>query len=120
MRVAIVEKSAAVREAIAALLRGRFSLVEVTSFAELLGCGEPVDVVVADFAACAEPCRRDLEALRRRWPGVRLVVATPGDEQEYGRAAASLAADECVPKPRLGLVLPQVLDRLGKSLATAR
>ncbi len=120
MRVAIVEKSVAVREAIAALLRGRAHLVEAASFAELLGLPEPVDVVVADFAACVEPCRRDLEALRRKWPALRLVVATPGDEGEYGKAAAAFHADDWVPKPRLGLLLPEVLDRLGKSLARAR
>ncbi len=120
MRVAIVERSEAVREAIAAVLRGRATLVQAASFAELLALREAVDVVVADFAACTEPCGMDLEALRRRWPGVRLVVATPGDEGEYGRAAAAFAADEWVPKPRLGVLLPQVLERIGRSLATAR
>jgi hypothetical protein len=70
--------------------------------------------------ACAGACRGEVEALRRRWPGVQLVVATPGDEAEYAAAAAALAADGWVPKPRLGLLLPQVLARLGKSLATAR
>ncbi|MDR7391864.1 MAG: hypothetical protein QN182_07295 [Armatimonadota bacterium] len=120
MRVAIVEKSTAVREAIAALLRGRANLVEATSFAELLALPDPVDIVVADFAACAEACRRDLEALRDKWPALRLVVATPGDEGEYGQAAAAFHADDWIPKPRLGLLLPGVLDRLGRSLATAR
>lgn len=115
-----MEKSTAVREAIAALLRGRANLLEAASFAELLTLPEPADVVVADFAACAEPCRRDLEALRRKWPAVRLVVATPGDEGEYGQAAAAFHADDWIPKPRPGLLLPGVLDRLGRSLATAR
>jgi DNA-binding NarL/FixJ family response regulator len=120
MRVAVVDRSRAVREAIAGLLRGRAGVLEAASLRELLAVSEPVDVVVADFSACAEPCRQDLEALRRKWPGVRLVVAAPGDEGEYGRAAESLAADGWIPKPRLGLLLPALLDRLEGSLATAR
>ncbi|MER3459772.1 MAG: hypothetical protein C4303_00765 [candidate division GAL15 bacterium] len=71
-------------------------------------------MVVVDFAACVEPVfRQNLQALR-------LVVTTPGDEGEYGRAVASFAADEWVPKPRLGLLLPQVRDRPAQSPATAR
>jgi DNA-binding NarL/FixJ family response regulator len=95
-------------------------VVEAASLAELVRLEEPAEVVVADFAACAGPCRGELEALRSRWPGVHLVVATPGDEGEYARAAAALAADGWVPKPRLGLLLPRLLERLEKSLATAR
>jgi DNA-binding NarL/FixJ family response regulator len=120
MRVAVVDRSPEVREAIAQLLRGRARVVEAASLAELVRLEEPAEVVVADFAACAGACRGEVEALRRRWPGVQLVVATPGDEAEYAAAAAALAADGWVPKPRLGLLLPQVLARLGKSLATAR
>lgn len=120
MRVAVVDRSETVREAIVGLLRGRARVLEAASLRELLAVSEPVDVVVADFGACAEPCRRDLEALRRKWPGVRLVVAAPGDEGEYGRAAESFAADEWVPKPRLGLLLPALLDRLQRSAVTAR
>lgn len=120
MRVAVVDRSPEVREAIAALLRGRTQVVEAGSLAELMDSGAYVDVVVADFATCTGSCRGQLEELRRRWPAVRLVVATPGDEGEYVKAAQSFAADEWVPKPRLGLLLPQVLERLGESLATAR
>ncbi len=120
MRVAVVDRSPEVREAIATLLQGRARVVEAASLAELVRLEEPAEVVVADFAACAGPCRGELEALRSRWPGVHLVVATPGDEGEYATAAAALAADGWVPKPRLGLLLPRLLERLEKSLATAR
>jgi DNA-binding NarL/FixJ family response regulator len=85
MRVAVVDRSREVREAIATLLQGRARVVEAASLAELVRLEEPAEVVVADFAACAGPCRGELEALRSRWPGVHLVVATPGDEGEYAR-----------------------------------
>lgn len=120
MRVAVVDRSAEVREAVAALLRGRVQVVQARTLAELVNLGASVDVVVADFGSCAGPCRGTLEELRKRWPGLRVVVATPGDEGEYAKAAQSLAADGWIPKPRLGLVLPQILERLGESLATAR
>lgn len=120
MRVAVVDRSPEVREAIAALLSGRVQVVQAGSLAELVNSGAGVDVVVADFASCTGTCRGQLDELRKRWPALRLVVATPGDEGEYAKAAQSFAADEWVPKPRLGLLLPQVLQRLEESLATAR
>jgi CheY-like chemotaxis protein len=88
MRVAVVDRSPEVREAIAQVLRGRARVVEAASLAELVRLEEPAEVVVADFAACAGPCRGELEALRSRWPGVHLVVATPrgrGGVRQGGR-----------------------------------
>ncbi len=120
MRVAVVEPSAPVREAIVAVLQGRACVVPVSSFADLLKLVEHVDVVVADLAVCLAASKEEFEALQRKWPGVRLVVATPGDEGEYGRAATALPADGWLPKPRLGVLLPHLLDRFRTPPVTAR
>lgn len=119
MRVAVVDQSAAVREAVATLLRGRADVVEASSLAELRNLQEPLDVIVVEFAGCTGAFREHLCELRERWPQVRVVVASPGDEGEYAVVAERLAA-HWIPKPRLGLALLQLLERLDPPVATAR
>jgi DNA-binding NarL/FixJ family response regulator len=112
-RVAVVDRVPLVREAIRAVLAESAQVVlQADSLEDLLSWEGEVDVVVADFGACSGPHRAILQDLRRRWPGVQLVVATPGDEAEYAAAAAALAADGWVPKHRLGTLLPGLLERL--------
>ncbi|MDR5709760.1 MAG: hypothetical protein QN172_09110 [Armatimonadota bacterium] len=118
-RVAVVDRTPLVREAIRAVLAEHAQVVlQTESLEELLEWEGEVDVVVADFGACSGPHRMSLQDLRRRWPRMRLVVATAGDEGPYAEAARALAADAWVPKHRLGTLLPGLLERL--VAATAR
>ncbi len=113
LRIAVVDRAPLVREAIRAVLSGYAEVVlQAESLEALLGWEGEVDVVVADFGSCSGPHRAGVAALRRRWPGVRLVVATAGDEGPYEEAVQAMAADAWVPKVRLGSVLPGLLQRL--------
>jgi len=112
-RVAVVDRVPLVREAIRAVLAESAQVVlQADSLEDLLSWEGEVDVVVADFGACSGPHRAILQDLRQRWPRVRLVVATTGDEGPYAEAAHALAVDAWVPKHRLGTLLPGLLERL--------
>lgn len=114
LRVAIVDPSHEVRDAIALLIDGQAEIVaRVASLRELSSLEHaPLDVVIADFGACSGTRRADLAGLRRRFPHLRLILTTAEDEREYEDAAASLNADGWVPKRRLGRDLPGVLSRI--------
>lgn len=116
VRVAIVDRSAEVRAAIAALLRDESDLElvgEAGSLSQLAAASDrPVDVVVADLRTCVGTEREPLDALRRRHPHVRLLVTTPDEEREYRTAAAAVAADSWLPKTHLAGELVPTLRRI--------
>jgi DNA-binding NarL/FixJ family response regulator len=109
-RVAVVEPSEVVREAIRSLLRGRAEVVSASGSLEgLLNLDGEVDVVVADLAACSGPWRATVDRVRQRWPQARLIVTTLEEDREYEDAAAAVCADGWIPKHRLGLFLPEAI-----------
>jgi DNA-binding NarL/FixJ family response regulator len=114
LRIAIVDASAQVRDAIASLIDEQAEVVaRVGSLRELSGLqGADADVVIAEFGACSGARRADLEQIRRRCPHMRFILTTVEEEQEYEDAAASLSADGWVPKSRLGRDLAEVLRRI--------
>jgi DNA-binding NarL/FixJ family response regulator len=114
LRVAIVDPSQEVRDAIASLIDGQAEIVARVATLRELSClrHARVDVVIADFGTCSGSHRIDLVGLRRRFPHLRLILTTAEDEREYRDAAASLNADGWVPKRRLGRDLQGVLSRI--------
>ncbi|MDR5683191.1 MAG: hypothetical protein QN163_04095 [Armatimonadota bacterium] len=114
LRVAIVDPSPQVRDAIASLIEGEADIVaRVGSLRELFSLRDgDADVAIADFGACSGARRADLEALRRRCPHLRFILTTVEEEQEYEDAVASLSGDAWVPKSHLGRELTEVLRRM--------
>jgi len=116
MRVAILESSPDVRVAIASLLRDAPD-VEVVRHARTLAefvdaRRDSVDVLVADLHGLGGDSRAAMGDLRERFPRIRVVVTSTGEEREYGDAVADLLADAWVPKTRLAGELLPVLRRL--------
>jgi len=116
IRVAILEASAEVHVAIAALLAAEPDVDVVRparTAAELAGlCDAGVDVLIADLGILGRSDGEPLQMFRSRCPHVRVVLTTSGEEGEYRDAAARLAADVWLPKTRLAGELLEALRRI--------
>lgn len=112
LRVAIVDPSPQIRDAIASLIDEQAEVVAcVGSLRELSGL-QDTEVVIADFGTCSGARRADLDAIRRSFPHLRFILTTVEEEREYEDAAASLSASGWVPKNHLGRDLAEVLRRV--------
>lgn len=114
--VALVDPSPSIREAVASYLKA-VEGVEVVGQAARLADLESLwqgqlDVIVADLQTCTGPWHGDLQALRKRFPRLRLIVITSDGEREYEIAAKNLAADAWVPKVRVASELEQALRKV--------
>ena len=116
IRVAILEASAEVHVAIAALPAAEPDVDVVRparTAAELAGlCDAGVDVLIADLGILGRSDGEPLQMFRSRCPHVRVVLTTSGEEGEYRDAAARLAADVWLPKTRLAGELLEALRRI--------
>lgn len=116
IRVAILEASAEVHVAIAALLAAEPDVDVVRNArtaAELAGLYDAgVDVLIADLGVLGRSDGELLQGFRSRCPHVRVVVTSSGEEGEYRDAAARLPADVWVPKTRLAGELLAALRRI--------
>ena len=116
LRVALVDPSPSIRQAVASYLEALAGVdlvrqAERLADLEALPLEEP-DVIIADLQACTGPCRGDLQALRERFPHTRLIVITLEGERAYEDAAMSLAADVWLPKVRIGTELEAALRKV--------
>lgn len=112
LRVAIVEALPEVHLAVAGLLEnaGDLCIVGHARSLDELVTADPagLDVLVADLRMCiASPAA--LEQLRKRCPGLRLIVTTTNDGREYEEAVARLSPEAWVTKQDLGSRLVSML-----------
>ena len=116
LRVALVDPSPSIRQAVASYLQA-LAGVDLVRQAERLADlealpREELDVIIADLQACTGPCRGDLQALRERFPHMQLIVITLEGDREYEEAAMNLAADGWVPKARIASELEHALRKV--------